>query len=462
MSLFAIARAYLWNRRWITLLTVLSILLGMSLISVVITVRSETEAAFAQQGKAYDLVVGAKGSPLQIVLNTIYHVGIPTGNIGMADYLALKAEPKVAAAYPMNLGDNFQGYRIVGTTTDFLTQAPKKRSSRHARRREKQGKSEKRELAAKKPFSFAEGHVFEKDFEVVAGWLAARQTGLKIGSTFVGAHGLTAGPGEHVHDQFTYTVVGILNPTGTANDRALFTTMASVWLVHEPHEEGQEGSDGHAHEEGKGEKHPAHHKEHKGHDKKEHAHEQHDAHADEREVTAVLVRLKSAMYRAQLLRKINDTYNAMAAVPVEEIKGLYDKLLNPIQGALLALGYIVVVVAAASVLISLYFSTIQRQRDLALMRVLGARPWELFSIICIEAFVVGLIGVATGIVCGHVIVLGIGRHLLNTYGLYIRAWQFCPSEFAAALIVLALGLVSAVLPGWLAYRTDVAKNLIGT
>ncbi|MEW6357524.1 MAG: ABC transporter permease [Planctomycetota bacterium] len=436
MSLFAIAKAYVWNRRWITLLTVISILLGMSLIAVVITIRSETEAAFAQQGRAFDLVVGAKGSPLQIVLNTLYHVGIPTGNIQLTDYQTLCNEPNIAAAYPMNLGDNFRGFRIVGTTRDFLTQEAGSPTEKRSRR----GRKTKTAAEPGRPmFELAEGRLFEKDFEVVAGWLAARQTGLTLDSAFVGAHGLAAAAagGENVHHEFQYKIVGVLKPTGAAGDRALFTTMESVWHVHEPHPEGEEA--------------------HKEQERKE----EHKEDVEGREVTAVLVKLTSAMWRAQMLRKINEEYNAMAAVPVEEIKGLYDRLLNPIQGALLALGYVVVVVAASSVLISLYFSTVQRQRDLALMRVLGARPWELFVIICIEAFIVGVIGVAAGIVVGHGITAGVARHLLINYGLHIRAFVFSLAEGTAALIVLALGLVAALAPAALAYRTDVARNLVG-
>ena len=416
MSLWHIAWSYLWNRKLTTVLTVLSVALGVALIYSVLTLREETRKRFEEEGQAFDVVVGAKGSPLQLVLSALYFMDVPTGNIKLADYEAIKKNEDVAAAFPVCLGDTYHGYRIVGTTRELFDYEWVSASSGETR----------------KPFRLARGRCFEKKMEAVLGSGVARTEGLDIGGTFIGAHGfmqLPQGMAEE-HAAFPYTVVGILEPSGSPNDRAVFCTMDSVWDVHGHHVKDD-------------------HPEAGGHEK--------DASS---EVTAVLVALQSPSLRFQFVENINDTFNAMATIPINQIASLYANVLGTAKSVLLAVGYLVVVISAISILIGLYLSILQRKRDLAIMRALGASAFEIVGSVLIEAFLVTLLGVAAGWLLGNFVCWGIGRYLILRYGLSISVFGMLTVEQIAAFSTVALvGIIAGILPAWQAYRTDIARDL---
>ncbi len=424
MSLWRIAWGYLWSRKLTTVLTVLSVALAVGLISAVLTLREETRKRFEEEGQAFDLVAGAKGSPLQLVLSAAYFMDKPTGNIRLSDYEQLKQQPDVMAAYPIGLGDTYKGFRIVGTTPELLDHhyiAPNGEERR--------------------PYHFASGRAFEKPMEVVLGSVVARQTGLQIGNTLIGTHGFVENPGgdsAHSHAAHPYTVVGILEPSGTPMDRAMFCDLRSVWDVH-AHHEGE-------HEDG-------HEGEHEEEEPEEHA-----APADE-QVTAVLLQLKSPALRFTFKEYINHEYNAMAAIPAEEVRKLYDELLGTAKTVLLAVGYLVVVISALSIMIGLYLSILQRRRDLAIMRALGAGSSEIIGAVLIEAFWVTLLGIGSGWVLGRGTTYVLGQYLSERFGLVIHAFGWSPEEMVAFMTIALVGIGAGILPAWQAYRTDVAKGL---
>ena len=247
MNLVSLALAYVRHRLLVTALTVSSIALGAALILVILGVRREVERAFLEQSQRYDLIVGAHGSETALVLNALFHADLPRGNIPLESYLGIKGQAGVIAAFPFNLGDRYRRSRIVGTTRDFL---------------------EQRSPTDSDLFPLAEGRLFERDFELVVGAEAARRYGLKVGDEIVGSHGMAHrevddeeghvehgehehaheadehGHGEDKHDEevhaadehheFPYEVVGVLAPTGSAHDRAMFATLDSYWKIHEP------------------------------------------------------------------------------------------------------------------------------------------------------------------------------------------------------------------------------------
>ncbi len=418
MSLWHIAWSYLWNRKLTTSLTILSVALGVALIYSVLTLREETRKRFEEEGQSFDIVVGAKGSPLQLVLSALYFMDVPTGNIQRSDYEAIKKNEDVAAAFPVCLGDTYHGFRIVGTTPDLFDYTWESAST-----------GEKRQ-----PFRLAQGQIFTKPFEAVLGSNVARTEGMNLGDTFIGAHGfiqLPSGMAEE-HAEHPYTVVGILAPSGTPNDRAIFCSMDSVWEVHGHHDEAD-----HANEAG--------------------AHEEKNA-SDE--ITAVLVSLDSPATRFSFQEYVNDTFNAMATIPVNEILKLYTNVLGSLKSILLAVGYLVVVISAISILIGLYLSILQRKRDLAIMRALGASAFEIVGSVMIEAFWVTLLGIITGWLLGNAVCWGIGLYLVERYGLTIGVFGMLTSEeFAAFATVALVGLIAGILPAWQAYRTDIARDL---
>lgn len=407
MSLWRIAWRYLWRRTLVTLLTIAGVMLGSALICAVLTLHRETEHAFSAESSLFDLVVGAKGSPLQLVLSSIYHLDVPTGNIPFQQYEDLKNDRRVKTAIPIGLGDNYSGFRIVGTIPEFFDL-------------KRRGSKEQPETAL---FSMAEGGVFKNDFDAVIGSLVANQTGLKLGDTFHSSHGLISLPGTEDHEQFPYTVVGILEPTGTANDHAVFCSLESVWHVHDA--------------------------ENRNHNQTE----------TKRETTAVLLQLKIPGMRMFFLTEIQDKTGAMAAVPINEILRLSLQVMGPVKQALIFVAYLVVAVAALTVLCTLYQSAERRRRDMAVLRTLGAHPLEVFVLMLLEAVLLTVTGIAAGWMLGHSSLYLAGMYMQETMGITIEAWNTNPAEWAALGWVALAGALAGIIPAGLLYRVSPVKDL---
>jgi len=404
MSLWRIAWSYLWNRKLTTALTVVSVALGVGLISAVLTLRDETQRRFEEEGQAFDIVIGAKGNPLQLVLSTVYLLDAPTGNMDMEIYEALKTHEDVVAAFPIGMGDSYAGYRIVGTTRDLMDFS----------------------WGERMPYALSSGRYFEAPFEAVVGANVAQETGLKLGDTFVGTHGFVSSAAAEVHENLPYTVVGILERSGSPNDRGIFCDLQSVWNAHD-HGHGEEhGEEGHHHGE---------------------------------EITAALIKLASPALRAEFKDGVNRTSNAMAAVPIWEIQKLYEQLLGTAKLVLLAIGYLVVAISALSILIGLYMAILQRKRDLAIMRALGATRGEIFGAVIIEAFWVSLLGIVLGWFLGVSVCAALNSYLVAAIGFHVPPVRLSADLVAAYSAVLLMGLVAGILPAWQAYRTNVARDL---
>ncbi len=398
MSLWRIAWGYLWSRKLTTLLTILSVALGVGLIAAVHTLREETRRRFEEEGQAFDVVVGAKGSPLQLVLSSVYFMDIPTGNIPYADYETLREDAEVAAAFPMSLGDTYRGFRIVGTVRELFD---------HKWVVDLAG-------TERVPFQLAEGRFFDGPLEAVIGSIVAEETGLGVGDQFVGTHGFMEGE----HAEHPYTVTGILKRVGTPNDRAIFCSLDSVWQVHAEEAEG-----------------------------------------GDLEVTAVLINLHTPASRFVFVDYVQENFNAMAAIPVNEIQKLYNRVLATANTVLLSVAYLVVVVSALTIMIGLYLSILQRRRDLAIMRALGASTLDIFGAVILEAFLVTILGTGAGWLLGDGVAWAFGVFLSQRLGMAITAFGISADKLESFGVVALVGLAAGVLPAWQAYRTDVARNL---
>lgn len=407
MSLWQIAWRYLWRRKLVTLLTVTGVMLGSALICAVLTLHSETEKAFTAESSIFDLVVGAKGSPLQLVLSSVYHLDVPTGNIPYTQYEDLKKDKRVKTAVPIGLGDNYSGFRIVGTIPEFFELT------------HRQSKDEPEE----KIFTLAEGSVFQQDFDAVLGSQVAKQSGLTIGDTFHSSHGLISLPGTEDHEQFPYTVVGILAPSGTANDRAVFCSLQSVWHVHDAE------------------------------------YQRHGEEEAERETTAVLLQLKIPGFRMFLMSEIQNKTGAMAAVPINEILRLSMQVMGPVKQVLIYVAYLVVIVAALTVLCTLYQSAERRRRDMAVLRTLGAHPLEVFLLMLLEAVLLTATGIVAGWVLGHGGLHIAGLYMQEATGITINAWTTGTDELTALGWVMFAGTVAGLIPAILMYRVSPVKDI---
>ena len=433
MSLWKIAWRSIEQRALASSLTALSMALGVALVVAVLVAQGVIQDSFTRGAGGYHLVVGKKGSQLQLVLNTVYHLQDPIENLPYSFYKEFvgggehpgRFAPYVQVAIPYCLGDNYEGFRVVGTVPELF---------------------EKLDYAGGKKYEFEPGgRNFEHDhfFEAVIGSAVARKTRLKLGDEFQPTHGLSNEGDGHKHDAFK--IVGILKPTDTANDRALFINMEGFYLLdkhakpvdealaahvdehheghaddhdhaaghheepadhdhaaeaaaagehpaqdetaeqaHDPHDHDahdQSGADHDGQEHSGGEHADAAHVAHDGHDV--HDHDDHDGHdhgehhheplpEDQREVTAILVLAGNDIFAAQLQNIINEGETAQAAFPIKVISDFFKTMVSGVTVALLSLTVLIIVVAGVGVMVSIYNSMNDRRRDIAVMRALGA------------------------------------------------------------------------------------------
>lgn len=206
MKTLTLAWTYLWSRPLSAALNLLLLSLGLASITFLLLMGDQLNKVFDRDLKGIDVVVGAKGSPMQLILAGVLHIDVPPGNVPLKAVQELQKHPMVSQVIPISLGDSLRGFRIVGTSHDYIS---------HYQAR------------------LTQGQLWTQPMQVVLGAAAARKSGLAIGSTFVGTHGL--GKGGHAHGDSTYTVTGILAPSASVLDRLVLTDTASVWTVHEDH-----------------------------------------------------------------------------------------------------------------------------------------------------------------------------------------------------------------------------------
>ncbi len=309
-----------------------------------------------------DMVVGAKGSPLQLVLSSVLHVDNPTGNISYNEAMRLSKNKWITSAVPISYGDNYKGYRIVGTTAAFANLYQAK---------------------------LQEGKLPSRPMEVVVGSFVAKKLGLKIGDSFLSSHGLLENDFD-IHEE-EFHVVGVYYPTQKVLDRLIVTTLESVWEVHD-HEEHKEHE---VHEEHK--EHEVHeeHKEHKEHEVHEGQHIEH--HKEEKEITSLLVSFRGPTAFLSLPRMINKNTNMQAALPKLELDKLYEFTGLGFQ-TISWIAYVVLVISGLLIFTSLYKMVKERAFDLALLRTYGASNFQLIKMMAYEGLVIVFVGVLLGAV----------------------------------------------------------------
>lgn len=397
MSTLRFAWRYLWARPLAAALNVVLLSLGLASITFLLLVAQRVEAAFDRDLAGIDVVVGAKGSPMQLILSGVLHLDVPPGNVPLEAVQALKKNPLVAQVIPVSLGDNFQGYRIVGTSTDYV---------------------------ALYRGALTQGVLWDAPMQVVLGAAAARKLALQLDQRFVGSHGL--GAGGHAHGDSAYQVVGVLAATGGVLDRLILTDTASVWKVHEDYT-AQDAQDRQAMEE-------------------------------EREVTMALVRYKSPLAAMSFPRWVNTTTEMQAAAPALEVTRLLH-MLGLGAEVLRAFASMLLLTAGLSVFIALWNAVRERRGDLALLRMLGAPPGRIAALLLTEALWLGLVSALLGLALGQVFVLALGWMLGLDQSLLL-AGALWPFELLwVPALALGVSLGAALLPALGAYRSDVLQLL---
>ncbi len=409
MGVTGLALAYARRRPLSTLLVVLLLAAGTAVVAMTLIVSRELESRLTRDAQGIDLVVGAKGSPLQLVLAGVYHVDVPPGNIPLDAVTELRANPLVASAIPLALGDSFRGYRIVGTEPSLIE---------HYRG------------------TLAGGSLWQQPMEAVLGSEVSRATALHVGDRFSGSHGLAEGGGEH--GEASYAVVGVLAPSGTALDRMVLTSIQSVWAVHDAH-------------------HPEAPEE-AGHDQHRSANQPKQR---TREVTLVLVRYTGPLAAASLPRHLNETTNLVAASPAYETARLLSVFGVGID---LLRGFAVLLIAASALMlfVALAQTLDERRYDLAILRALGAHRVQVAWVLVAESLGLAIAGTLLGLAIAHGAVALVGVVLPAAAPLSAAATTFVPEEALVAAIALAAGILAALWPAWQAYRLDVAATLADT
>ncbi len=379
-----------------TFVTAAGIALACGLLMCVWMVKTQSQAAFMQTNTGFDAVLGARGSKLQLVLNAIFHLEASPGNLAAADFESIRRHPMVKTAIPIAVGDNLRGFRLVGTDAGLFNV----------------------EYAPGKKFTLrAGGKIFAVDAkEAVAGSFAAQRLGLKVGDKFRPFHGLAFDPkAEHADD---FVVTGILEPTNTPVDRVIWIPLRGLQLM-------------------------------SGHDAKYAT-----------DVSAVLLQFRAPTAGFMLDTMINKQGTKMTlAYPVGAIIAELFGKIAWFDQVLTLVAYLVALVAAGSVLASIYNSMSARRRDLAILRALGAKRRTIFGAVLAEAACIGALGAAAGFAVYYGLFAGVAGVIRAQTGVVLDLSAKHPVLWICPLAMIGLCALGGIVPALKAYRTPVAETL---
>ena len=444
MSLLAIAWKSIRERGLASALTALSVALGVMLMVLVLVISGAVNSAFSQKSIAYHLIVGPKGSGLQLVLSAVYRMQPAIENLPYLYYKELQEDRRVESAVPMAFGDVTEEgfFPLVGTTAEYF----------------------KNDYTPGKKFRIGKGGKrINDDFDAIIGSEVARQNQWMIGSQFKIQHG--GADGTHVHNE-KFTVVAVIQQTGTPNDRTVFVNIEGFYAIagHEtPLVEVEERlTDFYASDPerlkfaldqisvAKAEAEAA--AAQGGH--------YHGATPDAaKEVTAILIRTRSDFDSISLHSDLKEGYQAMAVNPIVPIQKLMNNVLGNVKKGLMVLTGMIILVSGISIFVSIYNSMSDRRREIGIMRALGARRGSVFGIVLAESIVLCVGGGLTGWLFGHGLSVVAAPYVTAATGLLLNPWAVDPLEFVLFPLLLALAALVGFLPAMSAYRTDVADAL---
>lgn len=441
-----IIRRSIFSRLFSSVTTALTVAVAVALMLTLVSMRHAGRRAFERGSGNMHLLVSRDSSPLTAVLNGVFYANPPQRPLLWSDYLRITQQFPLQYAIPVQQGDSYRGFPTMATVPEFFTEFRPDPTE---------------------PWSLASGRFFNGEFEVVVGATAARETGLKAGDQIELTHGIglsdsaraafkEAGVEQeepHVHSEFRFKVVGILNPSGSAHDRAVFLNLNSTWILHaQDRMEDEERNADHSHD---------------GHDA-DHSHEHVATLADvtdaDRKITGIYLRLptREGMEAPANLPAVFDALrrdtSITVASPSKQIEGLF-KIVSNVDQIFLAMALVVMLSSGIAIMLALYNSMEQRRRQIAVLRVLGASRGRVFGLVLTESAVLGLAGALAGTaiaLVGNQVVAAVMKQRL---GLVIQ-----PEPLADTIMLLLLGTtllasVAGLVPALMAYRTSVAQNL---
>ena len=414
MNLLILSWNYLIAKPLNTFLNIFLLSLGIAVIIILMLFSRQLQEKISSNSRGIDLVVGAKGSPLQIILCNVFHIDFPTGNISLQEAEKIAGNRLVKKAIPLALGDSYQLYRIIGSTHDY----PELYGA---------------ELSI--------GDWWQEDMEVTLGANVAEDLGLKVGDSFYSAHGMIEG--GHAHEEHPFIVKGILKRGGNVMDNLILCSVKSIWLVHD-HEEA----------------------EHHHHEEEDHDHDAHmsklvpgaDLNDSTLQITSFLLQYRSPVAMMQLPRLINEQSNMQSASPAFETARLFTLLGVGVE-ILEGFAYLIIFISVLSIFIALYNSLKERKYDLAVMRTMGGTRTKLLISILLEGIALTTAGAVLGMLLGHGALLAFAQYVDEARRAGINGMVFYTDELWVLAGGLVLGLVSALIPAIQAYRTDISEVL---
>ena len=349
--------------------------------------------------KGIDMVVGAKGSPLQLILSAVYHIDSPTGNISVEDAKKIKNSRMVGSSIDLLYGDNYKGYRIVGADEKFLDLYNAK---------------------------IKDGRKWDKPLEVVVGSKIHTKLNINLDDELTSSHGLRE-TGEKHADQL-FKVVGLLKPSNSVIDQLIITSPQSIWDLHDDHD----------------------------HDK-EHDHDEEHDH-DDKEITAMLIKFKSPMNIIQFPRQINEDTNLQAAVPSYEISRLF-KLFGFGIETLTYLAYLIIIVSGFSLFINLFNSMRERKYEMALIRTLGSSRRQLSLMIIFESLILTTVGFFIGLLVSRLGVMFVSSLMEESLNYNLNSFGILKEELWLLGLSFFIGLISSIIPALQVYNLNISETL---
>ena len=401
MNIFKLSLKNIFNKPLSSTISLALLILGIGIISLLLQLNTLIKDQMDNNLKGIDMVVGAKGSPLQLILSSVYHIDSPTGNISLEEAEKISKNRMVGSSIKLLYGDNFKGYRIVGAEKKFIELY--------------NGKIKK-------------GKNLSKPFEVLVGSKVYSKLKIDIGDDLISSHGLRE-TGES-HDDQSFKVVGLLEPSNSVIDQLIITLPQSVWDVHGNHD---------------------HEEEH------EHDHEEEHQH-DDREITAMLIKFKSPMNIIQFPRQINETTNLQAAVPSYEISRLF-KLFGFGIETLSYLAYLIIIVSGFSLFINLFNSMRERKYEMALIRTLGASRLQLSTMIIFESIILTISGFILGLLFSRFGVMFVSSLMEESINYNLSSFKILNEEYWLLLLSVIIGLMASLIPAVQVYKINISKVL---
>ncbi|MBM5782872.1 MAG: FtsX-like permease family protein [Pelagibacterales bacterium] len=396
MNIIKISFSNLRFRKLNSIFNIIVLSLAIALITTIFHISSQIEKKLNNDLQGIDLVVGAKGSPMQIILSAIFHLDVPTGNISLDEANKISQSSLVKLSIPIALGDNYKGFRIVGTNENYI--------------KHYQGELET-------------GNFSSEEMNVVIGNEVAKTNKLKVGDEIIGSHGIQ--DYDDLHSNKPYKISGILRKSNNVIDKLIITTVESVWHVHNHDEDHEEDSEKH--------------------------------HDESKEITNLLIIYKTPLAAIYLPREVNKLNNLQSAIPSFEMARLVNIFGIGIESAK-AFAIILIVIAIMSFFVTLFNSLNERSYDIALMRSLGAKKITIVKLLLTESLILGFLSAIFGIILSHLSILTIQSYLYQNKHISLNfSLEFW--ELYIVLVSLIVSLLGSIIPAIMAYKVNVSNTL---